>query len=113
MRVLVTGAAGFIGAATALRLLERGDRVFGYDNINDYYDPVLKHARLARLRPFDAFSFEKAALENRDFNAAAHILSGLAKDCPRDVPTLHLLTRAVHALVAPDEFDPVWVLPAK
>ncbi|MBB5209788.1 NAD-dependent epimerase [Chiayiivirga flava] len=66
MRVLVTGAAGFIGAATALRLLERGDRVFGYDNINDYYDPVLKHARLARLRPFDAFSFEKAALENRD-----------------------------------------------
>lgn len=66
MRVLVTGAAGFIGAATSLRLLERGDRVFGYDNINDYYDPALKHARLARLRPFDTFSFEKAALENRD-----------------------------------------------
>ena len=65
MRVLVTGAAGFIGAATSLRLLERGDRVFGYDNINDYYDPALKHARLTRLTPHAGFVFEKAALEDR------------------------------------------------
>jgi hypothetical protein len=65
VRVLVTGAAGFIGAATSLRLLERGDAVFGYDNINDYYDPALKHARLARLLPHANFSFEKAALEDR------------------------------------------------
>ena len=65
MRVLVTGAAGFIGAATSLRLLERGDAVFGYDNINSYYDPALKHARLARLLPHANFSFEKAALEDR------------------------------------------------
>ena len=48
MRVLVTGAAGFIGSALSIRLLERGDKVFGIDNHNDYYDPELKEARLAR-----------------------------------------------------------------
>jgi len=48
MKVLVTGAAGFIGSALTLRLLERGDDVVGIDNHNDYYDPSLKEARLAR-----------------------------------------------------------------
>lgn len=48
MKVLVTGAAGFIGSALSLRLLERGDSVVGIDNHNDYYDPALKEARLAR-----------------------------------------------------------------
>jgi len=48
MKVLVTGSAGFIGSAAVLRLLERGDRVVGIDNHNDYYDPSLKEARLAR-----------------------------------------------------------------
>lgn len=48
MKVLVTGAAGFIGSALSLRLLERGDIVIGIDNHNDYYDPSLKEARLAR-----------------------------------------------------------------
>jgi UDP-glucuronate 4-epimerase len=65
MRVLVTGAAGFIGAALCARLLERGDTVLGYDNLNDYYDVRLKHARLDLLRPRNGFSFRKAALENR------------------------------------------------
>lgn len=49
MKVLVTGAAGFIGSALALRLLERGDTVIGIDNHNDYYDPAIKEARLARF----------------------------------------------------------------
>ena len=48
MKVLVTGAAGFIGSALSIRLLDRGDMVFGIDNHNDYYDPKLKEARLAR-----------------------------------------------------------------
>jgi UDP-glucuronate 4-epimerase len=49
MRILVTGTAGFIGAALTERLLARGDKVFGIDNHNDYYDPSLKEARLARF----------------------------------------------------------------
>jgi UDP-glucuronate 4-epimerase len=48
MKVLVTGAAGFIGSSLSLRLLERGDYVIGVDNHNDYYDPAIKEARLAR-----------------------------------------------------------------
>ena len=48
MKVLVTGAAGFIGSALSIRLLDRGDEVLGIDNHNDYYDPNLKEARLAR-----------------------------------------------------------------
>ena len=48
MKVLVTGAAGFIGSALALSLLDRGDKIIGIDNHNDYYDPELKEARLAR-----------------------------------------------------------------
>ena len=48
MRILVTGAAGFVGSALTLRLLDRGDTVIGIDNHNDYYDPALKEARLAR-----------------------------------------------------------------
>ena len=48
MKVLVTGSAGFIGSALCIRLLDRGDEVVGIDNHNDYYDPALKEARLAR-----------------------------------------------------------------
>jgi len=61
MAVLVTGAAGFIGAATTGALLERGDQVVGIDNLNDYYDPSLKKARLENLaRRFDnRFRFER------------------------------------------------------
>jgi UDP-glucuronate 4-epimerase len=65
MRILVTGAAGFIGSRLSERLLARGDEVLGYDNLNDYYDPALKEARLARLQPHDRFSFAKAWLEDR------------------------------------------------
>ena len=65
MRVLVTGAAGFIGSTLAHRLLDRGDEVLGYDNLNDYYDVRLKEARLERLTPRAGFSFLKASLEDR------------------------------------------------
>jgi UDP-glucuronate 4-epimerase len=65
MRILVTGAAGFIGSALSARLLARGDEVLGYDNLNDYYDPTLKEARLARLTPLEGFSFVRASLEDR------------------------------------------------
>lgn len=65
MRILVTGAAGFIGSTLAQRLLARGDEVLGYDNLNDYYDPTLKEARLARLTPQAGFRFVRAALEDR------------------------------------------------
>ena len=47
--VLVTGAGGFIGAALSQRLIQRGDRVVGIDNLNDYYDPALKRARLRQI----------------------------------------------------------------
>ena len=61
MAVLVTGAAGFIGAATSRALLERGDEVVGIDNLNDYYDPVLKQARLDSLQQQfgNRFRFER------------------------------------------------------
>lgn len=65
MRILVTGAAGFIGAALSERLLARGDEVLGFDNLNDYYDPALKEARLARLTPQANFRFVKGDLADR------------------------------------------------
>ncbi len=64
--ILVTGAAGFIGMHTATRLLDRGDTVVGLDNLNDYYQPQLKHDRLALLEGRFGFSFQKLALEDRD-----------------------------------------------
>ena len=66
MKILVTGAAGFIGMHTSAKLLERGDSVVGLDNLNDYYDPTLKHARLEQLRPHEKFSFEKLDIVDRD-----------------------------------------------
>lgn len=56
MKVLVTGAAGFIGMHTCLRLLERGDEVFGLDNMNDYYDVQLKKDRSQQLQPYGNFT---------------------------------------------------------
>jgi len=82
--ILVTGAAGFIGAALSRALLERGERVIGIDNFNDYYDPALKHARVATLDRFgDAFTLLpvdfgdtaalEAALEPHRFGRIAHL----------------------------------------
>jgi UDP-glucuronate 4-epimerase len=63
--ILVTGAAGFIGYHVARRLLERGDDVIGIDNLNPYYDPRLKEARLEQLRDFDRFKFVLLDVANR------------------------------------------------
>ena len=65
MRVLVTGAAGFIGSHLSERLLARGDEVLGYDNLNAHHDPAPKEARLPRLTPHDGFTSAPASLEDR------------------------------------------------
>ncbi len=66
MKVLVTGAAGFIGMTTALRLLDRGDEVVGLDNLNDYYEVALKEKRLARLQSHSRFTFVRADVADRE-----------------------------------------------
>ena len=86
--ILVTGAAGFIGAALCERLLQRGDRVIGIDNLNDYYDPALKQARLARIETLaapmpGAWRFQRLALEDGDA-----LLKLFAAEQPRVVVNL-------------------------
>ena len=66
MKILVTGAAGFIGFHTASALLDRGEEVVGVDNLNDYYDVSLKTARLARLEGRKGFRFVKGNIANRE-----------------------------------------------
>jgi UDP-glucuronate 4-epimerase len=79
--ILVTGAAGFIGYHVAKRLLDRGETVIGLDNLNAYYDPRLKEARLAELRPRNGFTFERIDLADRkameDFFARHSGLTGI------------------------------------
>jgi len=65
MNILITGAAGFIGSTLAHRVLERGDKVHGIDNLNDYYDVDLKLARLARLQEHSGYSFQQLDIEDR------------------------------------------------
>jgi UDP-glucuronate 4-epimerase len=66
MRVLITGAAGFIGMHTSLRLLALGNQVIGIDNLNDYYEVSLKEARLSKLKAHHNFSFHQMDLADRD-----------------------------------------------
>jgi UDP-glucuronate 4-epimerase len=73
MRILVTGTAGFIGSTLAIQLLERGDEVIGVDNVNDYYDPALKEARLERLKVYPGFTEVRISLEDRDKLEAAFV----------------------------------------
>ena len=87
MRVLVTGAAGFIGYHTAARLLDRGHEVIGFDNLNSYYDVSLKEARLARLKAREGFRFLKADLGDRTVVEAA-----FAEERPARV--IHLAAQA-------------------
>lgn len=71
MKILVTGASGFIGSALVLRLLERGDAVIGIDNHNDYYDPSLKEARLARHAEHPNYTHLRIDLADRNAIEAA------------------------------------------
>ena len=81
MQTVVTGAAGFIGSRVTQRLLERGDSVLGFDNLNDYYDPSLKRARLALLEGRSSFTFMQgdvadaaAVAQAFDASRAAHVV---------------------------------------
>ena len=65
MKILVTGSAGFIGSALSIRLLDRGDELIGIDNHNDYYDPALKEARLARHADHPNYTHIRMSLEDR------------------------------------------------
>ena len=66
MKILVTGAAGFIGAFTSKQFIEQGHQVIGIDNLNDYYDIALKHGRLEWLNKLDGFEFIQTEIADRD-----------------------------------------------
>jgi len=86
--ILVTGAAGFIGAATSHALLARGDHVIGIDNLNSYYDVTLKQARLERLTAHGNFAFRKLDIANRDG------MLKLAEESPGITGIVHLAAQA-------------------
>jgi len=79
MSLLVTGAAGFIGFHLCRRLLARGDRVTGFDNCNDYYDPALKRARLEQLAASPGFRFQAGDLADRVGMAALFAAGGFTR----------------------------------
>tara|TARA_R110002072_G_scaffold123048_30_gene258183 strand:- start:282 stop:1265 length:984 start_codon:yes stop_codon:yes gene_type:complete len=88
MFVLITGAAGFIGSHVSHALLDQGARVLGLDSLNDYYDPSLKTARLARLEARDGFTFAKLNLADRD------AVFQLVAENPEVTHVLHLAAQA-------------------
>jgi len=96
---LVTGAAGFIGMHTSLRLLARGDQVVGVDNINDYYDVTLKESRLGRLTSHSNFTFHKLDVASRQ---------GIAELFAREKPqrVIHLAAQAGvrYSLINPNAY---------
>ncbi len=83
MKILVTGTAGFIGAALTKRLLDRGDEVIGIDNVNDYYDVNLKLARLAQFQEHPGYTDIRADLADRET-----LLAAFAKHEPQRVVNL-------------------------
>jgi UDP-glucuronate 4-epimerase len=99
MKVLVTGCAGFIGMHTALRLLERGDEVFGLDNLNDYYDVSLKQARLEQLKAFAGFRFEKLDIADRGM-----LQSWWAREKPQRVVHLAAQAGVRHSITHPEAY---------
>ena len=79
MKILVTGAAGFIGSAVSKALLDRGDEVVGFDNFNEYYDPTLKHDRLNPLKEKSNFTFMEGDVVDRE--AVKKVVSGVDRIC--------------------------------
>lgn len=96
---LVTGAAGFIGMHTSLRLLARGDRVIGLDNLNDYYDVALKEARLAHLRSHPNFTFHLLDVADR-----AGMATLFASEAPQYVVHLAAQAGVRYSLVNPQAY---------
>jgi UDP-glucuronate 4-epimerase len=101
MSVLVTGAAGFIGFHTSLKLLARGTPVVGVDNMNAYYDPALKQARLDQLLKIPGFTFVKADIADRE------AMAKLAQAHPEIESYIHLAAQAGvrHSLTAPFDYS--------
>ncbi|MEW9625209.1 NAD-dependent epimerase [Rhodanobacter geophilus] len=99
MRILVTGTAGFIGAALAERLLARGDEVLGIDNHNDYYDPALKEARLARFARHPNYSHRRADLAD-----AASVNEAFAGFRPQRVANLAAQAGVRYSLKNPQAY---------
>lgn len=101
MSVLLTGAAGFIGFHTSLRLLARGEKVVGVDNMNAYYDPALKQARLDQLLAQPGFHFVKADIADRDRMAE------VARNHPDIDSYVNLAAQAGvrHSLTAPFDYS--------
>jgi UDP-glucuronate 4-epimerase len=99
MRILVTGAAGFIGFHVSQRLLARGDQVLGVDNLNDYYDPALKEARLARLTPDPLFTFFRLDIADRQATAEM-----FARERPARVVHLAAQAGVRYSLVNPHAY---------
>jgi UDP-glucuronate 4-epimerase len=97
MKIFLTGAAGFIGFHTASRLLDRGDEVIGLDNMNAYYDPQLKEARLKQLSGRKGFTFVRGDILDRKTVAKA------VKGCDR-VCHLAALAGVRYAFDHPDEY---------
>ncbi|CAA7614539.1 Uncharacterized 37.6 kDa protein in cld 5'region [Candidatus Terasakiella magnetica] len=100
MTVLVTGAAGFIGFHTCQRLLARGDRVVGVDNLNPYYDVKLKETRLAKLAEQPGFTFAKADISDR----AAMAEVGKANPDVTAIINLAAQAGVRHSLTAPHDY---------
>ncbi len=88
MTVIVTGVAGFIGSQVAAQLMDRGCCVVGIDNLNDYYDPALKQARLDRLTDRNGFSFRRLDIQDREAIVA------LAVEFPEVTEIIHLAAQA-------------------
>ena len=99
MKVLVTGTAGFIGNALALRLLARGDEVVGVDNLNDYYSVELKKARLARVADHPNFTDLRIDIADRDAVAAA-----FAEHRPQRVVNLAAQAGVRYSLINPHAY---------